>query len=70
MYAHSAYTYRHALFSVTLFYACAKGWQGRDTRVRAYVVARSLDGRMAMAEVRESKRLGLRARVGWKAGVR
>ena len=39
---------RHALLSVTLFYACAKGWQGRDTRVRA------LDGRMAMAEVRES----------------
>ena len=45
---------RHALLSVTLFYACAKGWQGRDTRVRAYIRRRALDGRMAMAEVRES----------------
>ena len=45
---------RHALLSVTLFYACAKGWQGRDTRVRAYIRRRALDGRMAMAEVRQS----------------
>ena len=63
---------RHALLSVTLFYACAKGWQGRDTRVRAYVVARWMDGwRWRRREgPRQTKRLGLRARIGWKAGVR
>ena len=31
---------RHALFSVTLFYACAKGWRGRDTRVRRRALVR------------------------------
>ena len=29
-----------ALLSVTLFYACAKGWRGRDTRVHAFVGVR------------------------------
>ena len=43
--------------SITLFYACAKGWRGRDTHVyilytRVRVRRRALDG--WMAEVRES----------------
>ena len=61
---------RHALLSVTLLSPSRSIVRLALLRMRERMAGACTRVRPLDAEVRESTRLGLRARVGWKAGVR